>query len=76
MNSAVNVVFFPIGVDQPIAPDEPLPPLPERDRNRDASRNAGGLLSSGFRIFAECGRPGFRSACPRQPDSPRLEWRL
>lgn len=32
MNSALNVVFFPIGVDEPIAPDAPLPPLPEIPR--------------------------------------------
>ena len=29
MNSALNVVFFPIGIDEPIAPDEPLLLLPE-----------------------------------------------
>ncbi len=29
MHSDQDVVFFPIGVDEPIAPHEPLPPLPE-----------------------------------------------
>lgn len=32
MNSPLNVVFFSIGVDEPIAPNEPLPPLPEIPR--------------------------------------------
>lgn len=32
MTLSANIVFYSIGVDHPITPDEPLPPLPEIPR--------------------------------------------
>jgi CRISPR-associated protein Csx3 len=32
MTAAAPIVFYSIGVDRPITPDEPLPPLPEIPR--------------------------------------------
>ena len=38
------VVFYPIGVDRPITPDQPLPPLQNAARGAGRDRGAGGRI--------------------------------